>query len=80
MQRPWRDAAYWLAPHDLLSLFVYRTQDHLPTGGPIYNRLGPLQHSHQSHLKICLTAESHGGIFSVEVPALQMTLACIKSR
>jgi hypothetical protein len=29
MQRPWRDAAYWLAPQGLLSLLSYRTQDHL---------------------------------------------------
>ena len=28
MQRPWRGAVYWLAPHDLLSLLSYRSQDH----------------------------------------------------
>jgi hypothetical protein len=28
MQGPQRDAAYWLAPHGLLSLLSYRTQDH----------------------------------------------------
>jgi len=27
MQRPWRGAAYWLAPHDFLSLLSCRTQD-----------------------------------------------------
>ena len=27
MQKPWRGAAYWLAPHDLLSLLSYRAQD-----------------------------------------------------
>jgi len=27
MQKPWRGAAYWLAPHDFLHLFSYRTQD-----------------------------------------------------
>jgi len=26
MKRPWRDAAYWLAHHGLLSLFYYRTR------------------------------------------------------
>jgi hypothetical protein len=26
MQRPWRGAAYWLAPSGLLSLLAYRTQ------------------------------------------------------
>jgi hypothetical protein len=28
MQRPWRGAAFWLAPHGLLSLLSYRIQDH----------------------------------------------------
>ena len=28
MQRPWRGAAYWFAPHGLLSPLSYRTQDH----------------------------------------------------
>ena len=27
------ERCYWLAPHGLLSLFSYRTQDHLPRGG-----------------------------------------------
>ena len=40
MQRPWRDAAYWLAPHGSLSLFPYRTQDHLPRDGSTHNDLG----------------------------------------
>ena len=26
MQKPWRAAAYWLAPHGLLSLLSYRTR------------------------------------------------------
>ena len=26
MQKPWRDAAFWLAPHGLVSLLSYRTQ------------------------------------------------------
>jgi len=33
MQRPWRDAAYWLASPGLLSLLSYRTQDHQPRDG-----------------------------------------------
>jgi hypothetical protein len=33
MQRPWRDAAYWLASHGLLSLLSYRTQGHQPRNG-----------------------------------------------
>lgn len=27
-ERPWRGAAYWFAPHGLLSLLSYGTQDH----------------------------------------------------
>jgi hypothetical protein len=37
MQKPWRGAAYWLAPHDLLSLLSYRTQDHQPGDCPTYS-------------------------------------------
>jgi hypothetical protein len=39
MQRPWRAAAYLLAPHCLLSLLSYRTQDHQPRDGTIHNGL-----------------------------------------
>ena len=41
MQRPWTGAAYLLAPHGLLSLLSYRTQDHQPRDGPTHNGLGP---------------------------------------
>ena len=33
MQRPWRSAAYWLAPHGLLNLLSSTTQDHQSRGG-----------------------------------------------
>ena len=39
-QRPWRGAAYWLAPHGLLSLLSYRPQDHQPRYDTIHSRLG----------------------------------------
>jgi hypothetical protein len=43
MQRAWRGAAFWLAPHGLFSLLSYRTQDQLPTqGGITHNGQGPL--------------------------------------
>jgi hypothetical protein len=32
-QRPWRDAAYWIASPSLLSLLSYRTQDYQPRDG-----------------------------------------------
>lgn len=34
VQRPWRRVASWLAPHGLLSLLFYRTQDHQPKVAP----------------------------------------------
>ena len=36
-QKSWRDVPYWLAPHGLLSLLSYRTQDHQPKGGPTHS-------------------------------------------
>jgi hypothetical protein len=38
MQRPWRDAAYWLASSEFLSLLSYRAQE--PRDGPTHNGLG----------------------------------------
>ena len=37
MQRPWRGSAYWLAPHDVLSLLSYRIQDHQPRDGTTHS-------------------------------------------
>jgi hypothetical protein len=76
VQRPWRDAAYWLAPHGLLSLLSYRTQDHQPRGSTIHNWLGLLPSV--TNLKKCYTAGSYGGIFLTEVFFSQTTLACVK--
>jgi hypothetical protein len=45
MQRPWRGATYWFAPHGLFSLLSYRTQDHQPRDSTTHNGLGP---PHQS--------------------------------
>jgi hypothetical protein len=42
MQRPWRDATYWLASPGLLSLLSYRTQNYQPRDGTTHNGLsGP---------------------------------------
>jgi hypothetical protein len=32
MQKPWKCAAYWIAPHGLLILLPYSTEDHHPRG------------------------------------------------
>jgi hypothetical protein len=44
MQRPWRDAHYWLASPGLLSLLSYRTQDYQPRDGPTHKGTSPLDH------------------------------------
>jgi len=36
-ERPWRSAAYWVAPDGLLNLISYRIQDYQP-GCPTHNR------------------------------------------
>jgi hypothetical protein len=41
MQRPWNEAAYWLASHGLLRLLSYSTQGQQPRNGPTHNVLGP---------------------------------------
>jgi hypothetical protein len=41
MQRPWRGAVYWLAPHGLFSLLSYITQDRQPRDSTTYSGLCP---------------------------------------
>jgi hypothetical protein len=41
MQRPWRGAAYWIAPNGLLSLLSYRSQDQQPRDGTTHDWLDP---------------------------------------
>ena len=38
-QGPWRNIAYWLASHGLLSLFSYTPQDHLTRGDTTHSGL-----------------------------------------
>ena len=40
-QKPWRDAAYWLASPGLLSSLSYRTQGYQSRDGTTHNGLGP---------------------------------------
>jgi hypothetical protein len=58
MHRPCGNAAYWLAPHGLLSLLSYTTQDHPPRARTAHCGLGPPP-------SIISLDE---GIFSIEVP------------
>ena len=41
MQKSWRNAAYWLALHDLLSLLLTNTQDYLLRNVPAISELNP---------------------------------------
>lgn len=75
-QKPRRSAAYWIAPHDILSLHSYSTQDHQPWWFyPQY--FGPAHINHES--RKCPHGLAHrpvwAGIFSTEVPS---TLSCVK--
>jgi hypothetical protein len=42
MQKPWRDASYWLASPGLLSLLSYRTKTTSPEMIPLTRGLSPL--------------------------------------
>jgi hypothetical protein len=44
MQRPGRDAPYWLAVPGLFSLLSYRTQDYQPRDSPTHKGPFPLDH------------------------------------
>ena len=44
VQRPWRDATYWLAFPHLFSLLSYRTLDYQPRDGTTHNGPSPLDH------------------------------------
>ena len=79
MQRPWREAAYWLAFHGLLSLLSNRTQGHQLRGSTTRKAQALPQ---QTLIKKMTYRFAYslilGGIFLVEVPSSQMTLACVK--
>jgi hypothetical protein len=76
VQRPWRDAVYWLASHGLLHLLSYRTQDYQTEDGTTHHDPGSptLISSWEKHLR----AGSQGGIFLTDAPPSLVTLACVK--
>lgn len=65
-QRLWRSAVYLLAPHGLLSLLTYSTQDHQHRDDATHDWLSPPTSITKKRL----------GFSSVEVPSFLMTLAC----
>jgi hypothetical protein len=77
MQRPWRNAAYCLAPHGLLSLLSYIIQDHgecpgdpcLPTS--IINTKERKEEENKAKQNVPLVFQQAVGIFSqLRVPPL----------
>jgi hypothetical protein len=73
MQRPWREGALFIM--DAQSTFLKNPGppaqgwDHPPGAEP----------SHTDHqLRKCLTAASYGGIFSIEVSSLEISLVYVK--
>jgi hypothetical protein len=78
MQRPWRGAAYWLAPHNLPSLLSYRTQDHQPRGGPTHSGMSSLTsiiNSKMPHRLVYSVNIWRHFFFSIEALSSLMTLA-----
>ena len=73
MQRPWRGAAYWLAPHGLLSLLSYRTQDHQPKDGSTQNGVGSLLSitNLKSVLQACLQPDLLGAFSQLRFSPLE---------
>ena len=62
MERPWRNPAYWLAPHGLLSLLSYTIQGHLLNSGIT------LQHQLSTKIPQDLpTGQSDGGNSSTDI-------------
>ena len=70
MQRSWRDAARCLAPHDLLSLLSYATQDNLIRFGTIHSGLDPLTslRDQENILQIWLQANLNEAISQLRFP------------
>ena len=75
MQRLWRGAAYLLAPHGLLSLLSYRTQDH-QASDTTHNGLDPPPSSITNY-ENGLKAYLQPNIFLNEDSSSLMTLACV---
>ena len=76
MQRPWSSAAHWLAPHGLIRLLSYRTQDHQIRDGTTHHGLGPPHQSLVKKMTYSWILQRHFSQWSLPV---QITLACVKS-
>jgi hypothetical protein len=79
MAEPWRGAAYWLAPHSLLSLLSYRAQDYLPRVAlHMMDWALPHQPLIRKTFYRLVYRHSHGRRFPIVVPFSQMTIVYVK--
>lgn len=62
-KREWMNAVYWLAPHGLLFLHFYTTQDYLLRVLP--SRVGGI-HSHQLSIRMLQRSSQPGGVEFIE--------------
>lgn len=70
--QPWRKAAYWLVPHDSLSLHSYVTQGQLPRGHTTNSGLVPLTSVINQESTLMLACrQTEGGILSTEIHPLR---------
>ena len=76
MQRPWRDAAYLIALCGLLSLFLMEPRITSPGVAP--PTMGWALPHQSLHNKMPYRLVYRSGIFLIESPSSQMTLANIK--
>jgi hypothetical protein len=79
-QRPWRNAAYWLAPHGLFSWMSNSTQGHLPKGGTTHRGLSPLSLiiKPNNGPETCQLANLRETFSQFRFPSFQKNLACVK--
>lgn len=78
MQRPRKSATYWFGLHGLFSLSSYTTQDRPPMGGTTMGWAHNIHHQSRKYVTSLPVGQAAGGIFSIEVSLLKMTLACSK--
>ena len=72
MQRPWRDATYWLVPSGILSLLSCRSQEYQSRGGTTRNTLPHQSLIEEMHYRPA-KAGSYGCSFSIERPSSPTT-------
>ena len=75
-QKAWKNTAYWLDFHDLVSLLTYTTLGHWATGSGVAP--SHINYSSRKWPTDLPTGNLDEDIFSIESPSSHMTLAYIK--